>query len=164
MSEVGYISLNKYMLSHPRLSKLAVFSCHAITALVYLTYPVFLLAVYGWTDAFPIKIVLVPLISLIIVSIIRRLLNVPRIYETYDITPLYNKKTKGQSFPSRHTFAIFIISFTIYLVYKEIGIALFILGVVLAMLRVIIGVHYVRDVLSGLLCAIISALIGYIII
>jgi membrane-associated phospholipid phosphatase len=38
------------------------------------------------------------------------------------------------------------------------------LGIILAFLRVILGVHLVRDVLAGLLCAILSAVIGYIMI
>ncbi len=164
MSEYSYIKLNRYMHAHSKLAKAAVILCKLITLAVYVFYPAFLIYLF-FNERQPfLKSVLVPLVSVILVSLMRLKMNLPRPYEIMNMTPLYDKKTKGQSFPSRHTFAIFIIAFTVYFVKPIIGIALSILGLMLAALRVIIGVHYVRDVLAGFLCAVISAVIGYIII
>ena len=163
MSEFSYIKLNHYMLARPKLSKTLVFLCKAITGLFYIMYPIFLLiGLYRLGFIMMLKPTLVPLISIIIVSLIRAKLNFPRPYEQFAITPILDKKTKGKSFPSRHTFAVFIITFTLYLFTNPfIFSILFLLSVALATLRVLLGVHLVRDVISGFLFAVISALIGY---
>ncbi len=165
MSEYSYIRLNHFMLARPRLSRALVFLSKAITNLFYVMYPLFLLAGFYRLGLAMLKPTLVPLISIIILSIIRAKLNLPRPYEQFDITPLYDKKTKGKSFPSRHTFAIFIISFTLYFFVSPFTFSiLLLLSFMLAFLRVLLGVHLVRDVLAGFLFAVISALIGYVII
>ncbi len=165
MSEYSYIKLNRYMLARPKLSGALVFLCKTITNLFYVMYPLFLLAGFYRLKWDMLKFALVPLISLIILSIIRAKLNLPRPYEQFSITPLYDKKTKGKSFPSRHTFSVFIISFTLYFFVPPLTFSiLLILSILLATLRVLLGVHLVRDVLAGFLFAIISAIIGYAII
>ena len=165
MSEYSYIKLNHYMLAKPKLSRALVFLCKAITNAFYVMYPLFLLAGFYRFGSVMLKPTLVPLISLILLSIIRAKLNLPRPYEQFDITPLYDKKTKGKSFPSRHTFAVFIISFTLYFFVSTFTFSiLLLLSIMLAFLRVLLGVHLVRDVLAGFLFAVISALIGYVVI
>lgn len=162
MSEFSYIKLNRFMLAHPRLSKISVFLCRAITLTYYIIYPllVFLNFFLHGTDV--IRPTLVPFISLLILTAVRAKLNLPRPYEQFDITPLYNKKSSGKSFPSRHTFSVFIISFTLYFyVHPIVFGVLLALSIMLAVLRVLIGVHLVRDVMAGFLFAVISALIGY---
>lgn len=165
MSEFSYIKLNHYMLTRPKLAKTIVFLCKGITNIFYVMYPLFLLAGFYRFRLYMLKFALVPLVSLIIVSVIRAKLNLPRPYEQFNITPLYDKKTKGKSFPSRHTFSVFIITFTLYFFVSPLIFSiLLLLSILLAILRVLLGVHLVRDVLTGFLFAIISALIGYVII
>ncbi len=162
MSEFSYIRLNRFMLARPRLSKATVFLCRAITVAYYIIYPLFVFTGFFLNGTDMIKPTLVPFISIFILSVIRAKLNLPRPYEQFDITPLYNKKTKGKSFPSRHTFAVFMISFTLYFyVHPIVFCVLLLLSIMLAALRVLIGVHLVRDVMAGFLFAVISALIGY---
>ena len=165
MSEFSYIKLNHYMLARPRLSKVLVILCKAITLAFYIMYPLFLLIGFYYFGNAMLKFALVPFISIVILSLIRAKLNLPRPYEQFDITPLYDKKTKGKSFPSRHTFAVFIITFTLFFfVSPFIFFILLILSVALAILRVLLGVHLVRDVLAGFLFALVSAVIGYVLI
>lgn len=163
MSELSYIKLNHYMLARPRLSKALVFLCRSITLAFYILYPFFLIAgIFYFGFIAMLKPILVPFISIVILSVIRARLNLPRPYEKFEITPLYNKNTKGKSFPSRHTFAVFIITFTLYFFVNPFTFSvLLLLSIILAILRVLLGVHLVRDVLVGFLFAIISALIGY---
>lgn len=164
MSEYSYIKLNRYMHSHPRLSRILVMLSESITLSVYIFYPIFVILAFLIFGVGGLKFALVPLISIILLSFLRAKLNLPRPYEKMEIIPLYSKKTMGKAFPSRHTFAIFIIAFSAYFANSFLFIILTILGIILALLRVLLGVHYVRDVLAGFLFAVISALIGYVII
>ena len=164
MSEYSYIKLNRYMHLHKKLSKICVFLCRAITLLIYVFYPAYLIYLFFCEKPLFVVNTLVPLISVILLSFLRAKINLQRPYEAMDITPLYNKKTVGKSFPSRHTFAIFIIAFSVMTFNLPLGFAITLLGILLAILRVLLGVHYVRDVLVGFLFAVISALIGYVII
>ena len=164
MSEYGYIRLNHYMLAHPRLTKAAALISAAITSAVYIFYPLFLLCYFFITRTVPFRMILVPLASFFAVTLIRRAINMPRPYEQYAIVPLNGKKTKGQSLPSRHTFSIFIIAFSFFYLSPALFSVLCLMGVILAFMRVILGVHLVRDVLAGFLCAVISAVIGYLIV
>lgn len=164
MTEISYIKLNRFMHSHKMASKITVFLCRAITIAFYIFYPAFLAVLYFYNHPTLIKFILVPLISIILISVLRKVLNIARPYEKMDLAPLYNKKTSGCSFPSRHTFAVFIIAFSAYNVSIPLGATLLVLGFLLALARVLCGVHYLRDVLAGFAFAVISAFIGYILI
>ncbi len=162
MSDNFYLKLNRYMLSHKKLSKTLVILCKAITLAFYIFYPLFLALCFYIFGMSAIKLALIPFISLIIVSVIRALINSKRPYEQLPITPLYNKKTAGKSFPSRHTFAVFIITFSLYFFCSPISFSfLLFLSVALAILRVLLGVHYISDVLAGFLFAVFFAVLGY---
>lgn len=164
MTEQSYKNMLAFIQSRPWISKTAVVLGKAITASVYVFYPIFLLYLYLTHYSEILKVILVPAISLIIVSVVRKIINAPRPYEKYDIAPLYNKKTKGCSLPSRHTFAVFIIAFAAGSVYLPLGAAIFVLGVLLATTRVLCGVHFIKDVLSGFISALILGILGFVIL
>lgn len=161
MSEYSYIKLNRFMLSHPEFSKISVVLSKLITNISYIFYPIFLILILIFNRQYIIKLTVVPLVSLIVVSILRNLINLERPYEKMDITPIIKKRTKGKSFPSRHTFAIFMIAFSVSIVNLWLGLIFTLFGCILAWLRVLLGLHYVRDVLAGFISAIILALLGY---
>ncbi len=158
MSENFYRKNIEYMNRHPKIKKMTVYIGKVITYFIYIYY----FALLGYTffvlrDSF-LRVLLIPAISFAILSIIRYFINAPRPYEKYSIAPLYNKKTRGKSFPSRHTFSAFIISFASAFINIYVGIVVFALGVILAVTRVLCGVHFIKDVLAGLAFAIISGL------
>ena len=132
----------------------------ALTALCYVLYPVLLLWRYSAGDARLAHFVLVPGISFVLVSIFRALYNAPRPYEQ-GIAALMQKKTKGHSFPSRHVFSAFIIAMAWLAVSPGTGAALLTAGVLLALIRVLGGVHYPRDVLAGAATGIAAGWIGF---
>ncbi len=106
---------------------------------------------------------LIPGISFVLVSIVRRLIDAPRPYTMFNTPPVIPKDTRGNSFPSRHAFSIFIIGMTFYACcpLPWAGPAVLALGCVLAALRVIGGVHFPRDVIAGAALGIALGWLGF---
>lgn len=94
-------------------------------------------------------LILVPAVSFVAVSIFRKCFNAKRPYEVFGFRPLIEKDTKGKSFPSRHVFSIFVIGSTVFWVNRAAGILVCLMGCVLAVIRVVVGVHFPRDVVAG---------------
>ncbi len=134
-----------------------------ITALVFLSYPIFLFySVRNQsTDEF-IKVFLIPASAFFAVSVFRKSYSAPRPYEIWDIKPLLKKDTRGKSFPSRHVFSVFVLGMAYFHTIKALGIILFFLGAVLACIRVIGGVHFPKDVVAGAFFGILSGLLFWI--
>lgn len=103
-------------------------------------------------------------VPFVLVSLMRKVINAPRPYELLDFYLSAPKNKKGESFPSRHTFSIFLIA-TLCLPWRiYVAVTLAVLGVVLAVCRVLLGYHFVRDVAAGFLLGVISGVIGILII
>lgn len=140
-----------------------------LTLVGYISYFVLLVVclVHGflgdWSQL--LKVVLIPGISLGLVNVARNLINEPRPYETMKIQPLIGRDSNGKSMPSRHAFSMFIIAFSWFVPgYPVVAVILIVVGAVLAVIRVLGGVHYPRDVVAGALAALACALIGYVLI
>ena len=84
-------------------------------------------------------------------TIIRHKINRKRPYEEMNIEPLINKDKKGHSFPSRHVTSAFAIAVTAYHENKGLGMFSMFVAVIVAFVRVIAGVHYVKDVVAGMI-------------
>lgn len=132
-----------------------------ITVVVYAAYPIVLLTLLITRDERLLRVILTPSISFVLVSLFRRYVNAPRPYEVIDKVPLINKDTQGKSFPSRHVFSAFVIATTIYFIYSPLGVVLMLAGCILAVLRVIGGVHFPRDVIAGAVIGILSGVLGF---
>lgn len=132
-----------------------------LTGFVFLLYPVFLLLLFLRENPFLMRAVIVPAISFAAVTIFRKIINAPRPYEKFDLPPVLEKDTHGQSFPSRHVFSVFIIAMTVFYVHADAGFLLCVIGAALALIRVVGGVHEPRDVIAGALIGIASGYIGF---
>lgn len=132
-----------------------------ITKGFYIVYPVLLIVLMLMRDARAVRVLLVPLITFIAVTVFRKVCNARRPYEVWDSPPLIPKDTKGNSFPSRHVFSVYIIAMAVGYVYWPAAIALMIVGVFLAAVRVIARVHFVRDVVAGAVFGIVLGWIGF---
>ena len=106
------------------------------------------------------KLILTPLTSFIVVSFSRKCIDAKRPYVKYNITPLVKKDKKGESMPSRHVFSITIIAMCWLYIYQPVVIVLLILTIILAAVRVIAGVHFIRDVIAGIAVGILCGFIG----
>ena len=100
----------------------------------------------------------------VIVTLARRWINAPRPYELYDFYEKRPKEKSGQSFPSRHVFSSFMVAALSWLLSPWIAAALGALGILLAVSRVLLGMHFIRDVVAGALIGILSGIIGLIIL
>ena len=132
-----------------------------ITNAVYGIYPIILIILLYHQDVRFWRVLLTPAISSVFVSMFRNHFNAPRPYEVTDIKPIIKKETKGKSFPSRHVFSIFVIATTLFYISNPLGILLMLAGVVLAILRVLGGVHFPRDVIAGAIIGIVSGFLGF---
>lgn len=108
-----------------------------------------------------VRLVLTCGVSFAALSLARRALNFPRPYEVYGLPPLLHKETQGKSFPSRHVFSICVIGTSMLYILPPLGVALLILGALLAAARVVSGVHFVRDVAAGAALGVLSAVVGF---
>ena len=106
-----------------------------------------------------LRIVLVCGISIVLVTFLRKKLNLPR---PKGEEQMYNKK-EGEAFPSRHTFSLAIIALSWLNVNVIVGAILFGLSVVLGTLRVVMSAHFPRDIIGAILIAITCACAGYLI-
>ena len=158
-----YISINRFMQSHGRLSLFIAKAQKLISLLVLLSYPVFLI----WCGLYHrdrlLKVVAIPLCCFFFVSLFRQLLGVPRPYERFDIVPLIEKDTQKKSFPSRHVFSIFMLAETyLYATTDAFAIPFYFAGLFLAASRVLLGVHYILDVFAGMMVALFCGVLYYI--
>ena len=133
---------------------------HASAAL---SVPVFMLLCYrAFTVSLPslIKLLVILGAPFLLVTLLRRVINAPRPYEMYAFFEKTPKNKSGSSFPSRHAFSIFAIGSAALFVYPIIGSALLLLGVCLCVCRVLLGIHFVRDVLAGALIGALASIAG----
>ena len=103
-----------------------------------------------------------PALCFACVTALRWLIKRPRPYETEGagIEPLVEKRSRGNSMPSRHVGSAFVISMVILPECLIGGIALLVVAAGIAVLRVLRGVHYPSDVLVGALIGIAFGAVG----
>lgn len=163
MSGVIKISRNLYektmkFFSDNKYYKLTLAIIYKLLPLVlFIAYPILIIYVFFTQRSEIFKVVLVPLCVLLFVSILRKLLNKKRPYEVYGIPSVFNKQTKGESMPSRHTASAFIIAMTFLYINFNLGITALSMATLIALSRVLAGAHFIRDVLVGMT---ISILVG----
>ena len=132
-----------------------------LTCAVYVAYPALMLYLLITKSVHFQRCLFVPGVMFVAVSLLRKVINRPRPYETLDIEPIIHKEKSGQSMPSRHIFSVFVIAMTFLYINPYLSLPFFAIGVILALARVIGGVHYISDVLVGAAIGIVSGVIGY---
>jgi len=73
--------------------------------------------------------ILVPASGFVLLTLVRKWINQPRPYETWEIIPLLDKDSSGNSMPSRHVFSATIISMACFHASLPVGLILLILSV-----------------------------------
>lgn len=124
---------------------------HGIVVVFYAAYALLL----GWacvSDPWKLApLVGVTAVGFVAVSFFRKRFNAPRPYECCAIAPLIARDGAGRSFPSRHAFSAFAIAASWFAGSAPVAVVLLVAAVVLAVCRVLGGVHFPRDVVVGAL-------------
>ena len=103
----------------------------------------------------------VPASGFVMLSLLRKKLNAPRPYEVWEIVPLLDRDSPGQSMPSRHVFSATIISMACLHASLTMGMICLTLSAFLGLVRVLGGVHYPKDVVVGYICALVWGVIFF---
>lgn len=109
-----------------------------------------------------IRVIAVPATGFVLLSVFRAKYNAIRPYEKYNFKPLFPKDTHGKSFPSRHVFSIFACAGAVSFIYPVPGAFIYIMGVMLALIRVIAGIHFPKDVIAGAFTGILCSIAGFV--
>ena len=105
--------------------------------------------------------VFIPASGFVMLSFLRKKINAPRPYEEWDIKPLLDRDSPGQSMPSRHVFSATIISMACLHASLSVGVILLVLSVFLGLVRILGGVHYPKDVVVAYICGLVWGVIFF---
>ena len=105
--------------------------------------------------------VFIPASGFVILSFLRKKINAPRPYEEWDIKPLLDRDSPGQSMPSRHVFSATIISMACMHASLTMGMICLTLSAFLGLVRVLGGVHFSKDVVVGYICGLVWGVIFF---
>lgn len=103
----------------------------------------------------------IPASGFVILSFLRKKINAPRPYEVWEIVPLLDRDSPGQSMPSRHVFSATIISMACLHASLSVGVILLVLSALLGLVRVLAGVHFPKDVVVGYICGLVWGVIFF---
>ena len=164
MNGEQYRSLSEHF-SETKARSTTVKALHDVLPLVmYIFYPLQLVCLgfnEGWLSEVFLRFTLIPLFTFILVTIVRAIINAVRPYEKFSYTPVVRKDTKGKSFPSRHTVSAFIIAMAFMYVDMKLGAIMLVVASVIGVTRVLAGVHFIRDVVSGAILGVLIGLVGF---
>ena len=150
--------VTNYFSTHLKSKNLLKIIYQYVTLLVFLAYPLLLVYVFFAERDKLLKVVLVPLGTLILVTLLRKIINRQRPYEQFETPSVFDNKTEGKSMPSRHTASAFIIAAAFTYVNPVWGAFAFAAAALIALSRIAAGSHYISDVAVAI---IISMTIAY---
>ncbi len=153
-------NLLKKVYGSPRLKVFLKLLSHTAVLLSVISYGYLLYYYFARSHFDALEFIAISALPFALVSVLRVVINTERPYEVYDFYDTPPKNKKGKSFPSRHAFSVFLIATLLIEVYIPFGIALYVFAVLLALSRVLLGMHFVRDVLTGALIGVLSGLVA----
>lgn len=159
MNRKNYLACREFFAKRPILLKTSLIIQKTLEIAVYIIYPLFLAYLIFSGNLFWIKSALVCGVGFLAVSFFRMRVNSKRPYEKYECEPLIKRDKKGRSFPSRHVFSAAIIAVSVAAVFHTLGIVLFAAALLIGFLRVVLGVHFIKDVIFGLVLGIALGLV-----
>ena len=140
--------------------------CRFSTMFTALVFALVLLGCAVGNTVLMLELAVVTLVPFIGVSVFRSAFAAPRPRELYDMSSLgeLEPKKSGRSFPSRHVFSSFVIGTALCFVEPVLGAVVLFLGITLGACRVLLGYHFLRDVVAGGLIGAVCGIIGMLIV
>lgn len=145
-----YKKINTFAAKNRCLSAFVKIADKVIVVGVSLSYLLLLISLFVGRSDRLVQSLLIPAISFVCVSLLRCLVDRERPYENQQLQEILKAQKKGRSFPSRHVFSASVIAATFYPICPALSVTLFAAAILLAICRVLGGVHYISDVLFGL--------------
>lgn len=127
-----------------------------LPVVMLVAYPVLLVHVYFTNVQSLPKLILVPMHVFLGVTLLRMIIDEQRPYERFDTPSVFNKTTKGKSFPSRHTASAFIIAMAFLYVNFWLGMLAMLIALLIELSRIMAGAHYIHDVMAGMAISIVA--------
>ncbi len=102
-----------------------------------------------------------------VVSVARIFINSKRPYEVIDFDAfewMREERRPGRSFPSRHVFSAFLLGVLILEHSVSLGAAVLLVGALLGVCRVLLGIHYPKDIIAGEIIGAVSGIVGLLVL
>ena len=161
MNAEQYRAVIGWFNARPAAKKALRLVSRSAVALVYLLY-LGMLAWLAWHRMGQLwPALVVPASAFVVGTLVRKLIDRPRPYTALGFTTRFPKGKAGQSMPRRRCVAAAAIAGTAWYVLPPLGAVLAVLGVLIAISRVVTGVHYISDVLAGLAFGGVFAVLGW---
>lgn len=163
MDAEHYIRYTQLLKNNPRVTSCIIVSNKLITWVYYAAYPLLLASLYAARCSFAWRATVFPLVGFLLVSVARVVINRPRPYEAFSQAPVISKNTRGKSFPSRHAYASMVIALTFMHVNVSVSVCMIALALCMGVCRVIGGVHYPSDVLTGSALGVVFGVLAFVV-
>lgn len=148
-----YKNINKFIWHHPFIKSTLHFLSRFIPPIIIIFYALFVLKIYLVSFNNFYSTLYKPLVTLIIVTILRILINRTRPAVKYGFTPIDESNASGRSFPSFHVALAVSIALTVIQRGPNMGLFLSVLAAITTFVRTFTGVHYFSDILGSVLIA-----------
>ena len=163
LSAQQYAALHRWFDAHPAVRRWVILLDRWLPLVPFVCYPVLLVLLnVRLVHLFAVResaaldfmreiarSILVPGVTFWVCTVLRARLNFPRPYEQPGFVPLVAKETQGHSFPSRHAVSAAVLAAVWLYFYPAAGCVMVGVALLICCLRVLTGVHHVRDVVCG---------------
>ena len=139
-----------------------------LIAILFLAY-IFCLAVFVKDYKEAVRLILTAGFPFLTVGFARRIIGAKRPYEVYSFYEecpkrrFFGKVHKGEggaSFPSRHAYSAFVVASASFFVCVPAGVVIAFVAVLMCACRVLLGIHFIRDVLAGAIIGVMAGVLG----
>ncbi len=160
MNKENYVKLMEFWQEHRRFCKSLIAIEKAAEIAVIISYAALLVYLLCTDISFALRSAVTSIIALSLCTLLRFVVNARRPYQVYETLPAMNKDTKGQSFPSRHLTSVAVISISMFHINIALGCVFFGLTLIMGALRVLLGVHFAKDVAVGAAIGLVIGILG----
>ncbi len=153
----------KRIYENKKLSRVLLLSSHFSSVCAVILFGITVIKLSHSSLLSALKFSLLLGIPFAVITVSRKFINAKRPYEAYGFYKVPPKNKKGLSFPSRHAFSAFAIAVASMPFLPTASAVMLVLAVVLSASRVLLGIHFIRDVLTGAVLGILTSIIGLLI-